>query len=58
MLRGLYAVFAAGVIALYAVGAMLGWELGTSSRQQLPPDVRQSGYRSFHFWHYGLRGGK
>ncbi|MGH9971140.1 MAG: hypothetical protein ACREBG_25560 [Pyrinomonadaceae bacterium] len=58
MFKKLYIAFGAGVVALYAVGAMLGWEIGTSSRQQLPPDARQNGYRSFHFWHYGLHGGK
>lgn len=58
MLKILYTVFGVGVISLYTVGAMLGWEIGSSSRRQLPPDARQNGYRSFHFWHYGLRGGK
>jgi hypothetical protein len=58
MLKKLYTIFGAGVIALYAASAMLGWEIGTSERRQLPPDARQNGYRSFHFWPYGLRGGK
>ncbi|HKY30588.1 MAG TPA: hypothetical protein VJM12_21835 [Pyrinomonadaceae bacterium] len=58
MLKKLYTIFGAGVIALYATSAMLGWEITTSERRQLPPDARQNGYRSFHFWHYGLRGGK
>jgi len=43
---------------LYSVAAMLGWEITGGSRRQLPPDARQNGYRSFHFWHYGLHGGK
>jgi hypothetical protein len=47
-----------GVVSLYAVAAMLGWEISGGSRHQLPPDARQNGYRSFHFWHYGLHGGK
>ena len=38
--------------------AMFGWEISGGSRRQLPPDARQNGYRSFHFWHYGLHGGK
>lgn len=58
MLKKLYTIFGAAVIALYTAGAMLGWEIVTSDRRQLPPDARQNGYRSFHFWHYGLRGGK
>jgi len=58
VLKKLYTVLGVGVISLYAVAALLGWEIGASSRRQLPPDARQNGYRSFHFWHYGLRGGK
>lgn len=58
MLKILYTIFGVGVVSLYSVAAMLGWELGGGSRRQLPPDARQNGYRSFHFWHYGLRGGK
>ena len=59
MLKILYTVFGAGVVTLYAAASMFGWEmLGSGSRRQLPPDARQNGYRSFHFWHYGLHGGK
>jgi hypothetical protein len=55
MLKTLYRIFGVGVVTLYSVAAMLG---SGGSRRQLPPDARQNGYRSFHFWHYGLRGGK
>lgn len=58
MLKALYTIFAVGVVGLYTVAAMLGWESSGGSRRQLPPDARQNGYRSFHFWHYGLHGGK
>jgi hypothetical protein len=58
MFKKLYLAFGIGVILFYGTAALFGWELGTPSRQQLPPDARQSGYRSFHFWHYGFRGGK
>ena len=59
MLKTLYTIFGVGVVTLYAAASMLGWEmLGSGSRRQLPPDARQNGYRSFQFWHYGLRGGK
>ncbi len=58
MLKALYTIFAVGVVSLYSVAAMLGWEISGGSRHQLPPDARQNGYRSFHFWHYGLHGGK
>ena len=58
MIKTAYTILSTGAIALYAVAAILGWELGAGSRNQLPPDARQNGYRSFHFWHYGLHGGK
>jgi hypothetical protein len=60
MLSKLYLVLGAGVLLLYAVAAWGGWELTTAQRQVLPPDVRNApgGYRSFHFWHSGYRGGK
>ena len=60
MLSKLYLLLGGGVLLLYVTAAWAGWELGLSPRQQLPPDVRNSpgGYRSFHFWHSGYRGGK
>jgi len=58
VIKTLYTILSTGAIALYAVAAILGWELGGGSRHQLPPDARQNGYRSFHFWHYGPHGGK
>ena len=60
MLGKLYLVLGGGVLLLYVVAAAAGWELSTSPRQVLPADVRNSpgGYRSFHFWHSGYRGGK
>jgi hypothetical protein len=58
VLKILYMIFGTGVLGLYATASILGWELGGGTRRQLPPDARQNGYRSFHFWHYGLHGGK
>jgi len=60
MLSKLYLVLGGGLLLVYAVAAWAGWELSLSPRQQLPADVRNSpgGYRSFHFWHSGYRGGK
>ena len=58
MLKTIYTLFAVGVVSLYAMAAMFGWEIASPTRHQLPPDARQNGYRSFHFWHYGLHGGK
>ncbi|HYY99358.1 MAG TPA: hypothetical protein VE642_12230 [Pyrinomonadaceae bacterium] len=60
MLSKLYLVVGVGALVLYVAASLAGWELTTSPRQQLPPDVRNSpgGYRSFHFWHSGFHGGK
>ena len=60
MLSKLYLVLGGGLLLLYVGAAMMGWELSTSPRQQIPADVRNApgGYRSFHFWHSGYRGGK
>jgi hypothetical protein len=58
MLKKLYLGFGIVVILFYGSAAMFGWELSSGKRQQLPPDARQNGYRSFHFWHFGFRGGK
>ena len=60
MLSKLYLVLGSAVLLLYVAAAWSGWELTTSQRQVLPPDVRNSpgGYRSFHFWHSGYHGGK
>ena len=58
MLKTLYTVFGVGVVGLYAMAAMLGWEISGGSRHQLPPDARQNSYRSFLFCHYGSHGGE
>jgi hypothetical protein len=60
MLNKLYKVIGGALLLVYAAAAWQGWEVGSPRRQFLPPDVRNSpgGYRSFHFWHSGYRGGK
>jgi len=58
MFKTVYTIFGTCVIGLYVAASLLGWQFGGGSRHTLPPDVRQNGYRSFHFWHYGLHGGK
>jgi hypothetical protein len=60
MLRKVYIVLGSCLLLLYAAAAARGWEFGGDPQQKLPPDVRHSpgGYRSFHFWHSGYRGGK
>ena len=60
MLTKFYLLFGGAVLALYVFAAWSGWELGSPRRQFIPADVRNSpgGYRSYHFWHSGYRGGK
>jgi hypothetical protein len=56
----IYLVIGIFIMALYAIVTLGGVEFGDPQRQMIPADVRQSpgGYRSFHFWHSGYRGGK
>ena len=60
MLSKIYLIIGIIIVALYGVVALRGYEFGDEKRQVVPADVRQSpgGYRSFHFWHFGYRGGK
>ena len=58
MLNRIYVALGAAVLAGYAWLAFTGWEFGGSQARPLPADVRHGGYRSFHFWHAGYRGGK
>jgi hypothetical protein len=60
MLSKTYLLIGILIIGLYAVVAYSGKEFGDTERQIVPADVRNSpgGYRSFHFWHSGYRGGK
>ena len=55
-----YFVFGLIVVGAYGIVEANGWVLQAAPRQVLPADARQSpgGYRSFHFWHSGWRGGK
>jgi hypothetical protein len=60
MLGKIYLIVGIIIVAAYALVAFTGKEFGDPERQRVPADVRQSpgGYRSFHFWHSGYRGGK
>ena len=55
-MRRAFTVYAVIVLALYAVAASRGWEIGAPRRGVIPQSVRTSpgGYRSFNYW----RGGK
>ena len=55
-----YGLFGALTIAAFLVVAAFGWDLSETSHEAIPPSVRTSpgGYRTFHFWHSGTRGGK
>ncbi len=60
MLTKIYLIIGAVILAGYVFVAFSGKEFGDPERERIPADVRQSpgGYRSFHFWHSGYRGGK
>ncbi len=60
MIAKIYAVLGAAMLAGFIGMNVMGWEPEAAPQQVLPPSVRQSpgGYRSFHFWHSGFRGGK
>ena len=60
MLSKFYLAAAILIIALYGFVAFTGKEFGDPQRQIVPEDARKSpgGYRSFHYWHSGYRGGK
>ena len=60
MLNKIYAAVAAFSLLGFGVSASRVWEFDQAERQIVPADVRHSpgGYRSFHFWHSGYRGGK
>ncbi|HYN85771.1 MAG TPA: hypothetical protein VER32_10980 [Pyrinomonadaceae bacterium] len=59
MLTKFYLLFGGAVVAAYLAAAFMGWEVGSPQRQTLPAEYRTpGGYRSFHFWHSGYRGGK
>ena len=59
-LAWIYLAVGAGIVVAAISLQASGWEPAAPERLAIPADVRQSpgGYRSFHFWHYGLHGGK
>ncbi len=57
---GVYGAFCCLLLGLDVLIEIRGWGLSPGERGQVPMSVRQSpgGYRSYHFWHRGLHGGK
>ena len=60
MLKRIYVILGSLVVASFAAAGFAGWEFPSGTRQVLPANVRNApgGYRSYHFWHSGLHGGK
>ncbi|MBI3653630.1 MAG: hypothetical protein HY231_21575 [Acidobacteria bacterium] len=59
MLGKLYLYGGIVLLALCGVMILTGYELGGGRRDFIPADKRsQDGYRSFHIFHSGYRGGK
>jgi hypothetical protein len=56
----IYVGLAAGALTLYLLAGVFGWDVKSSQRDRVPGTVRNSpgGYRAYHFWHGGYRGGK
>jgi hypothetical protein len=57
---GPYGLFCCALLGLDLMIELRGWGISPGERAQVPMSVRQSpgGYRSYHFWHRGLHGGK
>ena len=55
-----YTVLGSAVVLSYFFFELGGYSFGDTTIERIPPDVRQApgGYRSFHFWHTGYKGGK
>lgn len=59
MLSKVYLIIGTGLILFCGFMALSGKELGGGKRDKIPPDMRsRDGYRSFHIFHGGYRGGK
>ena len=55
-MRRAFLGYVAGLLGLYTVATVRGWDLWPSRKHKIPENVRQApgGYRSFAYW----RGGK
>ena len=56
----LYLFAGTGVLVLYLLSGLFGWDFRSTEHASVPASVRTSpgGYRTFHFWHTGYHGGK
>jgi hypothetical protein len=56
----LFKAWVVTVVLLFSTAGLLGWRLGSAPKERVPASVRSSpgGYRSYHFWHTGISGGK
>jgi hypothetical protein len=53
-------VLGGALVIGYTAAQVLGYEPFAEKQGFVPADIRSSpgGYRSFHYWHRGYRGGK
>jgi hypothetical protein len=60
VLRKFYILLGIALLGSYGIAEATGVEIGSEPQGKLPADVRHApgGYRSFHFWHSGYKGGK
>jgi hypothetical protein len=55
-----YVAFGVLLLGLYGWSEAVGWEPTNTVEGRMEPSVRQSpgGWRTWTFWHRGVRGGK
>lgn len=60
LLAKFYTAMGSLIVVGYVLFELSGGSFADETIERIPPDVRQGpgGYRSFHFWHSGYKGGK
>jgi hypothetical protein len=60
MMRRIYLIGGLGLVGLHGWAEWNRWEQAPAAVTRMDPSVRQSpgGWRSYSFWHRGIRGGK
>jgi hypothetical protein len=55
-----YTALGTALVLGYIIFEVGGYSFADETIERIPADVRQGpgGYRSFHFWHSGYKGGK